>query len=127
MSLVLAITLLSVMIISISGLLMHLLSSIRETQRELAVAQTFQIADAGLNLALARWTQNPNYRGEKSTAFAGGRFEVEVKGDTVFSTSHWTTSSRDYSQTLSVQSKGGKWIHWQQSRLILTRLATKNQ
>ena len=133
MTLVLAITLLSVLVICVSALTMHLLSSLREAQRDLVAEQTFQIAEAGLNHAMARLTENANYVGEKGVKFANGSFDVEVStlsGEKVIrATGHWRGSSREFLQILTARSLNReKTIHildWKQSRLSTTALLPK--
>ncbi len=125
MTLVLALTLLSVLVIVVSALTMHLLSSMREAQRETTTAQLFHVAEAGVNHALARLAQDANYRGEKATAFGSGSFDVEIKDadgeKTIRATGHWRNSARELSQTITVRVGAAGIVDWKQSPLSIAR------
>ena len=125
MILVLAITLLSVLVISVSALTMHLFGSLREAQRETTAAQVFQVAEAGVNQALARLEQDAHYRGEKATTFGGGSFDVTIEGadggKIVRATGHWRNSAREFSQTITVRVGAAGIVDWKQSPLSITR------
>ena len=121
MTLVLAITFLGVLVILVSALTMHLLSSMREVQRETVTAQVFQIAEAGVNHGLARLARDAHYRGEKATAFGGGSFDVEIKGadgeKIIRAIGHLRTSTRELSQTITVRVGATGIVDWKQSSL----------
>lgn len=133
MTLVLAITLLAVLVISVSALTMHLLNSLREAQRDQAAEQTFQIAEAGLNHAMSRLAENVNYAGEKAVKFANGSFDVEVStlgdGKVIRATGNWHGSSREYLQTITARllnvERAIRIVDWKQSSLSTTTLSPK--
>ena len=125
MTLVLAIVFIAVMMIAVSTFIMHLLSSMREVKREQAVAQTLQIAEAGLHQALAKLVEDATYRGEKATAFADGSFDTEVSevsgSKIIKATGHLPISAKEFMQTVTAQASirdgAVKILDWKQSRL----------
>ena len=123
-TIILAIALLAILVFSLGALVTHVTASSRATQTAVAASQTFQIAEAGLNHALAQLASDANYHGEGAVNFAGGNFQIEVSdgsgGKVIRATSHWQSPSRNFSQTITATLRAGKIGDWQQSRLTIT-------